>query len=471
MITKNERPRPRSGASPMMKAAPDSSPAMPQTDAPPPYTAGSDATTPHPPATRTILIVYFAKEHPLRQTIEQSLYAFDRYSGQRCVYLNLAVRGVPGWLRRLPVDLVVFHTTFLSVRWNPPDFALLLKRSSPLRLLGRVRAALPQDEYIYTADLGRFIRDFDITHVFSTAGEDQWKRIYPEIDRNRVTFKTILTGYLDPTAVLALDRRSCAAAERTIDIGYRAKHVPYWLGEHGRLKVAIAERVHEAASGTGLIVDISTRAQDTLLGEAWVEFLLTCKYTIGVEGGASLLDPNGSIRERTEAFVAAHPESTFEEASDACFAETDGAFDLRAISPRHLEACATRTCQILIEGDYNGILKPNKDYIPLNRDFSNLDAVLKMVQRDDLRERIVEHAWQNIVASGRFGYDRFVNDLIVCCLPPDENAESPSPSALTLHRARFMDRISWLTVRVRQRVMALLDALGVKITLKRLFGR
>lgn len=462
---------PFSPASAIMKATPDSLPAMPQTDAPPPYTAHSEAATLHPPAARTILIVYFAKEHPLRQTIEQSLYAFDRYTGQRCVYLNLAVRGVPGWLRRLPIDLVVFHTTFLSVRWNPPDFARLLKRSSPLRSLGRARAALPQDEYIHTVALGRFIRDFDITHVFSTVDESQWKHIYPQIDHDRVTFETILTGYLDPGTVRALDRRSCAATERTIDIGYRAKHVPYWLGQHGRLKVEIAERVREAARGTGLTVDISTRAQDTLFGEAWVKFLLTCKYTIGVEGGASLLDPDGSIRARTEAFVAAHPEATFEEASDACFAETDGAFCLRAISPRHLEACATRTCQILIEGDYNGILKPNKDYIPLNRDFSNLDQVLELVQRDDLRERMVERAWRNIVASGRFGYDRFVNDLIVCCLPPDEDAASPSPSALTLYWARLVDRLSWSAVRVRQRIMAFLDALGVKITLKCLFGR
>ena len=32
----------------------------------------------------------------------------------------------------------------------------------------------------------------------------------------------------------------------------------------------------------------------------------------------------------------------------------DGKLQLHAISPRHIEACATRTCQVLVEGDLMG---------------------------------------------------------------------------------------------------------------------
>ncbi len=35
-------------------------------------------------------------------------------------------------------------------------------------------------------------------------------------------------------------------------------------------------------------IDVQTRASDTLTGDSWYRFLASCKYTIGVEGGASL---------------------------------------------------------------------------------------------------------------------------------------------------------------------------------------
>ena len=55
----------------------------------------------------------------------------------------------------------------------------------------------------------------------------------------------------------------------------------------------------------------------------------------------------------------------------------DGRLQLFAISPRHLEACATRTCQVLVEGEYSGVLRPGEHYIPVRKDLSNLDDVLE----------------------------------------------------------------------------------------------
>ena len=98
--------------------------------------------------------------------------------------------------------------------------------------------------------------------------------------------------------------------------------------------------------------------------------------------------------------MAAHPADGFEEVESACFPGRDGEIDYRAISPRHLEACATRTCQILVEGDYNGVLEPGRHYLPLRADLGNLDEVLDAVQRDDEREHLVEAAYADVVASG-----------------------------------------------------------------------
>ena len=102
------------------------------------------------------------------------LYALRRYSERPTIYLNLAVQRPPRWLRRVPLDLVVFHTTFLSKRGTPAYWARLVERARPLKQLDAVTVALPQDEYLPPARLCDFIEESGIDHVFSVAPESQW---------------------------------------------------------------------------------------------------------------------------------------------------------------------------------------------------------------------------------------------------------------------------------------------------------
>jgi hypothetical protein len=355
------------------------------------------------------LVVYSVLEHPLRESVSDHLEAFRRYSSRPCIYLNLAVRRVPRALAREQIDMVVFHTTFLSKRGSPDYWRVMLERARPLKeIAAGTRVALPQDEYLPPAALCDFIREFGVDHVFSVAPESQWPAIYPSLDRERVRLHRVLTGYLEPRALRRIERLSRSARGRAVDIGYRAKDLPPWLGRQAQLKVEIARAFADAAPRHGLSTDISTRPEDTLLGEEWLAFLLRCKYTIGVEGGASVLDRDGSLRAKVAAYLAEHPGASFEEVERACFPGRDGEFGLVALSPRHLEACATRTCQALVEGEYDVVLEANRHYLPLRADFSNLDEVLDEMRSDERREEIVDAAYRDVVASGRYTYARLV---------------------------------------------------------------
>jgi hypothetical protein len=155
-----------------------------------------------------------------------------------------------------------------------------------------------------------------------------------------------------------------------------------------------------------------------------------------VESGTSLIDPDGSIRRRTEAYLAGRPEASFDEVENACFPGLDGRVRLYAISPRHLEACATRTCQILTEGEYNGILQAGVHYLPLKKDFSNIDVVLEQVARDDRRTAIVEKAYADIVISGQYTYRQFVRCVVETSLSgkPARYGHKRSTAAAALYR-------------------------------------
>jgi len=320
---------------------------------------------------------------------------------------------LPKYLWKVKFDLIVFETLFMCTRWDRKAFGRNCEKVRMLKEMEAKKIALPQDEFINTDILCEFINEIGVETVFSVAPPSEWSRIYSGVDKAKVTFYRVLPGYLDKRVLAGIKSVDELGKKRTVDIGYRTAGRPYpWFGRHGYLKQKVAERVSEKAVQKGLVTDISTDGEDTILGDEWYRFLLNCKYTIGAEGGTSILDHDGTIHKKTEAYLQEHPGASFEEVESECFPGLDGNFRLFAISPRHLEACATRTCQILTTGDYNRILDAGKHFIELSKDFTNLEEVLECVVDDHLRGELTEQAYEDIVASGKYSYEAFVDFVI-----------------------------------------------------------
>jgi len=360
----------------------------------------------------SILVLYHAPHLPLRTTVSDHLNSIRRYSGRSCIYINLARRRIPAWIDRMHIDLVVLHTILLSTRWEPELFAEMAQRMEPIQRLSCPVIAIPQDEFLNTDPLNDLLREFRVSHVFTCAAERDWEAIYGPVLAEGVRLTRVLTGYVEPATVARIEKQARRNTRRDIDIGYRSWRPEPWLGRHGMLKGRIAEAFAKRAPARGLKLDISMDHMETLLGDAWYGFLLRCRYTIGVEGGASIHDRDGSIRRCVDATLASNPCASFEAIEAACFPGLDGRFGLRAISPRHLEAAATRTPQILIEGEYNGILEAGRHYIPLKADFGNMDEVLDEVATARMGSTVAQRAYDDVIASGRYGYDSFVRTLL-----------------------------------------------------------
>ena len=413
--------------------------------------AGGRATT-HTEGARegVILVLYYSLRAPLRANLADHLYAFRRYGGRRCVYINLAIRSIPAWVDRIGVDLVVFQTLLLAQRWDPPTFRRVRAKLAPIRRLRCAKVAMPQDEFIYTDALQEFIREFGVDHVLTCAPESEWRTIYGPMVDGPITFAHILTGYLDP-ATLARIERMAKSAPRGIDVGYRAWRPSPSLGRHGQLKSRVGDVFADAAVGAGLRADISLSESDTLHGDDWYRFLLDCRWVIGVEGGASVLDRDGSLRLLSQSFIEQHPNAAFEEVERACFPGFDGGLKLFAISPRHLEACATRTAQVLVDGSYDGILVAGVHYLPLRKDFSNLDEVVHAMSNEEIRARLAERSHVDIVESDRFTYPTFIHEVLAS-LPRTSPIRADAAARALAAWDDWLDGPSWSAVRARARL-------------------
>jgi hypothetical protein len=110
----------------------------------------------------------------------------------------------------------------------------------------------------------------------------------------------------------------------------------------------------------------------------------------------------------------------------------------------------TRTCQVLVEGDYSGVLKGGEHYIEIKRDLSNVEEVLDLMQDEALRERIVETAYRDIVESGLYTYRRLVEQIEGESGLAAATPREPERGGMRLrHRlAEATDRISWTKMAV-----------------------
>jgi hypothetical protein len=379
---------------------------------------------------KKVLFLYELESDTMRTTTREHLFAFQAYCPYPVDYVNLAKEPLPTGNKLRSYDLMVFHYLFLTHRWGgPAGFWGVANKALPVLRSPAVKVILPQDEFFHADLLCEFINTFDIDCVFSVAPPSEWEQIYRTVDFRRVKFFQVLTGYIDEKVVPRVANLASAVPDRSVDIGYRTAARPYfWFGRHGYLKQIIADLVVQHGPALGLRLDVSTADTDTILGDAWYRFLLECKWTIGVESGTSVLDWDGSVHRKTTEYVARRPMATFEEVEAACFPGLDGKTRLYAIAPRHLEACLTRTGQILTDGEYNGVLRPGAHYVSVRKDFSNLVPVLQSLRSVDL-QAMTERAYQDVVASGRYTYRRFVEYVV------EESLKCPKK------RFRFTDRV------------------------------
>jgi hypothetical protein len=350
----------------------------------------------------TVLVLYW---HPdgigMRTAVEQHLRAVESAaSGPRVVYVN-TFEGAPRLLRRVRPGAIVLHNTFLCMRWSH----LFASWKWGLRWLAVAdcpKIAMPQDEYDHAYVLDDWLDELGPELIVTNFGEDVRRTLYP-LNADRTSYVHGFTGYIDEEAAAGLAPSLRPHAERPLDLVYRASHLPFWFGSQGQLKHLVGSVVADAARGTGLSTDVSTSLEDTIVGDAWLPFLASGRVVLGCESGSSVLDRRGEVRAAIQSMLLAEPELTFDEVSARLPAGWDD-YRFFAISPRHFEAVITKTCQVLVEGHYDGVFEAGRHYIALRRDFANLDDVLEQIRDSRLTQEIADRAYEEIYCSGRYTY-------------------------------------------------------------------
>ena len=177
---------------------------------------------------------------------------------------------------------------------------------------------------------------------------------------------------------------------RHVDVGFIGDIYWPFIGDNER--TALIRRFQDAHEDMQLRCDIRTSRVDR---NQWAEFLCGCKAIIGAESGTYYLNDRGRLLTRARDYnLFQNRDASFEQVFDMFFRDQPRLVSGKSISSRHFEPIGTKTCQILLEGDYNGILKPDEHYIPVRRDLSDLDAAIAKFRDESNRTRIAENAYE-----------------------------------------------------------------------------
>lgn len=334
-------------------------------------------------------------------TVIDHIDAFAKYSRHN-VTLWSSMKELPGVDTLGKFDCIVIHYTLslLYEKYIPAESLEKIREFEGLKIL------FIQDEYRRVDFVCDKIKYARIDLVYTCAPPDVAAQIYASLE-GKVALSTTLTGYV-PEQLSEVKTKPLT--ERPIDVGYRARKCPFFLGRKSHEKFLIGKLLLEKTKGHGLRHDVSSSEKDRIYGKKWINFLSNCKTTLGTESGASIIDFTGKIEYELNRWQAFHPFGDFEDVP-AHLLEEDGQIELQVISPRCFEAASLGTVMIMYPGDYSGILKPGVHYLSLEKDFSNIDEVTQAIKDTDFLETIARNARSELIDSGKYSFESFIIDF------------------------------------------------------------
>jgi Glycosyl transferases group 1 len=303
---------------------------------------------------------------------------------------------------------------------KPLSGALKARRGLFLMLVGN-EYNLP---WARLAEKRDFLRDVGADYVGTQLLIEAGQWLYADTGAMVVALPHALNG--------AVFRRDKPESSRAIDIGGRSARYPAFLGDDER------NRIHDVFAqlgpSFGLRVDIDTG--NRLDRDGWAMFLNDCRGTIGTEAGSWYLEQDdrtvlevreliharagaGTIRADgvvhaatrrlpyrlktcLKALLTVSPIRHEAFGEPASFAEIEARFFAgrprcpvysKCISSRHFDAAGTGTCQILMRGRYNDILREDEHYIGVDPDLGDVGEAMARFRDPAERQRIADAAY------------------------------------------------------------------------------
>lgn len=337
--------------------------------------------------------------------VEEYLNSFRTHSRHNIHFMHGSASGLlgkrPGSTNFSAFDCVILHYSIRLYLADhlAPDVAEALISFDGMKIL------IIQDEYDHVEMTRKWMDKISFDHVFTCVPADSVDAVYPRSRFPRTIFTQVLTGYVPENPIFQTE--PVPMEQRTLRIVYRGRALPYRYGNLAREKYNIGFDVKELAQERGIAVDIEVDDSRRIYGADWPRFLASGRATLGTESGSNVFDFDGSL----DLLSRQYEKLSYEDFHARFLAEREGKIRMNQISPKFFEAIHLRTALILFEGEYSGILEPHVHYIPLNKDYSNIEQVFERLEDVEYLNALTDRAYRDVIQSGKYSFRKFVSDI------------------------------------------------------------
>jgi spore maturation protein CgeB len=128
-----------------------------------------------------------------------------------------------------------------------------------------------------------------------------------------------------------------------------------------------------------------------------VAFLNQSKGIVGAESGTYYLEKDDRTQLAVDTYLRQTPDATFVDVHTRFFKNYRNPVSGKAISSRHFEPIGTKTCQVLLQGHYDGILRADEHYICIKKDLSNVTEAITRLKDQEYRDKMVDQTYDYVL--------------------------------------------------------------------------
>ncbi len=351
------------------------------------------------------LLMFAAYKEDVTNTFVPMIHSLIDNSTYEIDHLNLAnLRMLPKNIDLSKYDGLIFHYT---VTYKPITSLYQFDKFSKQKLNNYAgkKILFMQDEYDRLNDRIEFLKQLNFDLVFTLCDQTNIEQFYPKKMFEKTKFISYLTRYvLDDLRNLPYKFEE----NRPIQVSYRGNKLPYSFGSLAYEKYEIGESFLAHTKQYNLITDISSENSKRLAAVEYFKLLGNSCGVLATESGTSIVDFDGSAEKIINEYLSNNKNASPKELFSTVLAPYENGPQYRAVAPKHFEAAACFAVQLMYEGHYQDIFKPYRHYIPIKKDWSNIEEVMSLFLDPETRKKITEAAYEEIVCNPLYSYEHFV---------------------------------------------------------------
>ena len=310
-------------------------------------------------------------------------------------------------MKRFDFDVIVLASTFFDRFTEPKNYKFLIKQYSFLKDKNSFKIGLPQDDYWCQETRDKWYSE-NLDMIVSVFDKKKWQILYPRSIKNNLKIIRGHTIYLTQENFKKF--QFISFKNREYDIVYRTVGYPFFPNKFGMMKSQIGEIFYKKHKND-FNLNISNKEKDLIFGDKWISFLSNSKAVLGSNSGSSVIVRNHKHMKELLAYKKKYATEELGAFENDFFKKNDRGYKLSDISPRNIEAGITKTLQVLIDGEYGGILKKGKDYFSLNEDLSNTEELIQLLNDPKKIEKITKSCYNSIKNSKTLNSDILIKKI------------------------------------------------------------